>query len=116
MLVLFSANPGGELGSNHSLPRLGIVARYLKVLWHHGFDDTPVVLYSELDEARFELRKIEVYRDGRHDYADRTRATGATWLSVTPIPPDEEIAAQPEFSPAAIAAEEFEQVWRRATR
>jgi hypothetical protein len=31
-----------------------------------------------------------------------------------PLPLLDEIRAQPEFSAAAISAEEFEQVWRRA--
>jgi hypothetical protein len=53
--------------------------RYQKVLWHHELADEPVVLYSEID-AGFEVRKVEVYRDGRLDYADGSASTGTTGL------------------------------------
>lgn len=89
--------------------------RYQKVLWHHDHLDEPVVVYSVID-AGFEVRKVEVYRDGRHDYADRSRSTGTTMLGETVMPTVDEINEDPEFSAAAITAEEFEQVWRRATQ
>jgi hypothetical protein len=44
------------------------------VLWHHDRPDEPVALYSEIDSG-FEVRKVEVHRDGRHEYADRSRST-----------------------------------------
>jgi hypothetical protein len=53
--------------------------RYQSVLWHHDHPDEPMVLYSEIDVG-FEVRKVEVYRDGRHDYAGRSRSTGTTML------------------------------------
>lgn len=89
--------------------------RYQKVLWHHDHPDEPVVLYSEID-AGFEVRKVEVCRDGRHDYADRSRSTGTAVLGEKVVPAVDEINEDPEFSAAAITAEEFEQVWRRATQ
>jgi hypothetical protein len=62
-----------------------------------------------------EMRKVEVYRDGRQDFADADRALGATLLGERPIPPFEEIAAMDEFTPTIISSSEFEAVWRRAT-
>lgn len=88
---------------------------YQKVLWRHNRPDEPVALYSEIDSG-FEVRKIEVYRDGSHDYADQSRSTGATVLGEKVMPGMDEINEDPEFSAATITAEEFEQVWRRATR
>ena len=46
-----------------------LMRRYLKVTWHHDFPDEPSVLYSEID-AGYEIRKVDVYRDGTHDFAD----------------------------------------------
>jgi Domain of unknown function (DUF6881) len=89
--------------------------RYQRVLWHHDHPDEPVELYSEIDSG-FEVRKVEVYRDGRHDYADRSRSTGTTVLGEKVMPGVEEIDEDPEFSAAAITAEEFERVWQRATQ
>lgn len=88
--------------------------RYQKVLWHHNYPDEPVMLYSEIDSG-FEIRKIEVYRDGRRDYADRSHSTGTTMLGEKMIPGMDEIRGDPDFSAVAIAAEEFEEMWRRAT-
>jgi hypothetical protein len=87
--------------------------RYQKVLWHHDFPGEPVVLYSEI-ESGFEVRKVEVYRDGRHDCADRSRSTGTTMLGERLMPDVEDINQDPEFSATAITEDEFEAVWRRA--
>jgi hypothetical protein len=38
---------------------------YIYVEWMHNFSDEPIILISELDENRFETRKIEVYKDGQ---------------------------------------------------
>jgi hypothetical protein len=89
--------------------------RYLKVIWHHDHPDEPVLLYYEI-ESGFETRKVEVFRDGRHDYADRSRATGTTALSDQVIPEVDDINEDPEFTAAPVTAEEFERVWQRATQ
>ena len=87
---------------------------YLRVRWIHTVPDDPVILYSELDGERWELRKVEVYADGREDYADGKAQSGSTLLGTVPVPTLDEIAAQPEFEPALITAEEFETVWQSA--
>ncbi len=43
--------------------------KYIRVKWNHLFSDEPVLLFSELDDARWEVRKIEVFRDGHQGYA-----------------------------------------------
>jgi len=72
------------------------------------------VLYSEI-AAVFEVRKVEVYRDGRHDYAGGSGSTGTTVRSEPLLPAVDEIDADPEFSASVISADEFERVWLRAT-
>ena len=52
-----------------------------KVVWPHDATDDPVVLSHELDGERCELRKVEVYADGRMDRADADSRTGSTRLS-----------------------------------
>lgn len=66
--------------------------------------------------AGLEVRKVEVYRDGRHDLADRSRSTGSTMLGEQLMPAVEEINEGPEFSAEAISAAEFERVWQQAVR
>lgn len=89
---------------------------YIRVQWHHDFGDEPVILYSEIDNNRYETRKVEHYRDGSADYADSAIRTGATLLGELPMPPIEDIAEQPEFTPVGITASEFERVWVNATQ
>lgn len=79
------------------------MSNYLKVDWMHDLTDEPVVLCSEIADSGAETRKVEVYRDGRHDYADDSVATGSTMLSEAPFPSVDEIAAQPEFSVETIS-------------
>ena len=62
----------------------------------------------------YEIRKVDLYRDGRQDYAGETSSRGNTFLGEVPVPPLKEIAAAPEFTPFRIDADEFEAVWRSA--
>jgi hypothetical protein len=85
--------------------------RYIAVIWKHQDPAYPTALYSELDGAGWEHRKVEVFADGRIGYADRSGASGGTRLSIEPLPPVAEIATDPQFEPREIAGEEFERMW-----
>ena len=86
---------------------------YIKVKWIHSHPDEPAILYSELDENRWEIRKVEVFADGRVGFADSTEVTPSTKtkLSLKPLPTIEEIASDPQFQPVSITKDEFEAVW-----
>lgn len=88
--------------------------RLIDVVWHHDLPDEPVRLISEIDSAGLETRKIEVYVDGHADYADASQSTGGTILGDQPVPPNDEIAADPDFSVREISGDEFEVLWGRA--
>lgn len=85
--------------------------QYIKVIWRHHSPSEPIVLYSELDSKRYETRKLEVYADGHRGFADSKEQSGSTFLGTVPVPPLAEIAADAEFLPAEISAEEFEREW-----
>ncbi len=87
---------------------------YLRVEWKHTQADDPVMLYSELDVDRWEVRKVEVFADGRMTYADGRGASGDTRLGEVQVPPVDEIAKNTEFAPVVISREEFETVWEKA--
>jgi hypothetical protein len=89
---------------------------YIKVFWKHRHRDEPVELYSELDDGRWEVRKVEVSRDGFLGYASGSGSRGETLLGLVPVPAVAEIAANPEFEPTEITKDEFEEIWLRATR
>ena len=88
---------------------------YLKVSWKQNARHIPILLYSELDDERWEVRKVEVFPDGSLGYADRSTSLGTTGLGLIPIPTLLEIASMPEFEPVAITKDEFEAMWLRAT-
>lgn len=89
---------------------------HIVVTWHHQNDDEPVELFSELDDERFEKRKVEVFRDGRKCFADASAHSGNTALGIVPVPPLNEIASDRQFTPRTITKEEFEMAWIAATR
>ena len=89
---------------------------YIKVKWLHELPDEPVLLVSELDCDRMELRKVEVYRDGRSDAAHADMATGSTKLSIEPIPSSDEIQSDDQFVVELISATEFEALWEQCLR
>ncbi len=84
---------------------------YFVCHWTHEFPDEPVDLYTELDTARCELRKVYIFKDGHGEIAGPGVQTGSTFLSPEPCPPLAEIAA--DFKPREISVEEFEAVWLR---
>jgi hypothetical protein len=88
---------------------------YFKCKWNHAHADEPVLLYSELDDERWETRTVEIFRDGKMGLADRDTEFGGSGLGLEPIPPLTEIAADPQFEPEAITKAEFELVWSEAT-
>jgi hypothetical protein len=88
---------------------------YLKAKWKHAFNNEPVFLYSELDGERWELRKVEVFPDGRIGFAGPGVEIGGTRLSEVPLPSFEQIATDPQFEPATISRAEFDAIWAKAT-
>lgn len=88
---------------------------YLKIRWIHDDPAYPVFLLSELDESRFEIRKVEIYADGRMGYASEDVEVGDARLGEVPLPPETEIAADPQFVVEPLMASDFEQVWADAT-
>jgi hypothetical protein len=85
--------------------------RYLYIKWVHKNPGDPVHLYSEIGDDGYELRRIELWANGRKGYADANEEAGGTALSVMPVPSLKEIAAQPEYQPKQIDAEEFHKLW-----
>jgi hypothetical protein len=86
---------------------------YIMVDHIHTYDDLPVRIYSELDEERYEVRKIEIFKDGSIGYAYDDVEVGPTGLGEVPVPPLDEIAQDPYeiFFPKEITKDEFEKIW-----
>jgi hypothetical protein len=87
---------------------------YLKVRWVHDSSDDPVLLMSELDEDRYEVRKVEVFSDGRMGFASAVQSGGETQLGEKPVPPASVIAEDPRFVVQPLDAQDFERAWLAA--
>jgi hypothetical protein len=89
---------------------------YVRVEWRHDDPDDPVVLFAERDDDRWEVRKVDVFRDGSLIRADAdTDDAAGTALGQIPTPPLDEINADPHFAAVSISREEFEDQWLLAT-
>jgi hypothetical protein len=58
---------------------------WIRVEWGSGPDE-PVVLHSALNVERFEIRKLEEFRDGQVGFAERFARTTSTRLGLAPNP------------------------------
>jgi hypothetical protein len=84
---------------------------YEKLVWQTAKDDYPVVTYSEIDDERWEVRKVEVFRNKPPGYADVNECRGSIGLSDVKM---RESIAHRELTLTAITKEEFEEAWARA--
>lgn len=87
--------------------------KYIAVQWLHNNSYYPIYLYSELDENRDELRKIEVYKDGSFGFASKDGNFGGTELGLEPLPELSEIAEDQQFVFFEISSDEFDKLWLR---
>jgi hypothetical protein len=88
---------------------------YIKILWKHLEKNYPRQIYVQLNDQRYEVRKVEIYEDDRIAYADGNAENGA-FLSPEPYTSLDEFNSSngiDEVFATVISAEEFEQAWRR---
>lgn len=90
--------------------------KYIRVRWKHDQPSAPALIYSELDADQWEQRKVEVFSDSHMSYADKSRETGDTMLSLEPLPELAKVAADPQFEVSEISKEDFEVLWAGATK
>ena len=88
---------------------------YLKVTWIHEDDSFPILLYSELDDERYEVRKIEIYRNGSFGLASLNYEYNGSMLGAGAVPDTAEIIKIPEFLVHDTSKDEFEAVWMKYT-
>ncbi|AZS13828.1 DUF6881 domain-containing protein [Paenibacillus lutimineralis] len=81
--------------------------KYLKCKWIHDFMNEPTIIISEIDENRFETRKIEIFRDGKFGLAALNLEYMNTRLGEVPLPDMDE-----QFEVQSISSQEFNEMWR----
>jgi hypothetical protein len=85
--------------------------KYIRLKWNHTNPDEPVWIFSEVDDAGKEIRKIECFHNGFCDVANDVVRSGTAALTTLPLPPLSVLTRDPEFRGVEISKEEFEQVW-----
>ena len=86
---------------------------YIDVQWSHTNQEDPFRLVSELDDQRYETRKLEFFFSGLVGYASEAGDTENTSLGTAPTPSLEEINADPQFHGVSIQRQIFESLWRQ---
>ena len=88
---------------------------YVLTEWDHDLDDEPYLVYSELDESRMEIRKVEFFRNGIcFSYGAERGNEGA--LSSVPFPEDlRKITGEAgECCAKAVSRQLFKVIWNLA--
>jgi hypothetical protein len=89
----------------------GLIA--IDVAWKHDFDTEPARLVSVLDRDRYEVRKLEFFRNEQVGFADKKRSALGTQLGLLPVPALTVINADPQFEAREMTMKEFEMLWSR---
>jgi hypothetical protein len=85
--------------------------KYLHIKWHKAAGGDPLHLYSELDDQRYERRKVEIFGDGRRGFADASEEAGGTALGTLPVPMLDELAGDADYEARAISQDDFQRIW-----
>lgn len=72
------------------------------------------VTYVELDEERWEVRKVQLFSDGRVISASGKGSTGTTTLADAPMPLLRDLRLSMKLEVVEIGRAEFEDVWNKA--
>lgn len=84
-----------------------------RVEWESSAED-PAVLFSALDGSRYEVRKVEVFRNGISGFAEAFARTRSTQLGSAPLPALDQINAADQFEAEEISLSQFDVAWRDA--
>ncbi|MEU1277814.1 hypothetical protein [Streptomyces sp. NPDC005805] len=87
---------------------------YWRVEWIHEFESEPIVIFSEIDEVRYETRKVQQYRDRASLKSDEFHESSDIGLSEIRLESIDEVNQQPDFRARVISRSEFEVAWGEA--
>jgi hypothetical protein len=102
-----------QAGAGARGEKMGEASRsiFIDVAWRHDFEGEPIRLVSQLDNERYEVRKLEFFRDGRVGYADDHKSAMGTQLGKLPVPPLAEINSDNQFDARVIESTLFNRLW-----
>ena len=83
---------------------------YVKYYWKYIEEETPVLIFAELDEERYSVREVDVFSDRHMERFGENEE----YVSEEPYPSNKEIDEMGEFKIFSISKEEFEDVWKHS--
>ena len=91
------------------------MSSYIHSRWKNAPPDSPVEFFSEMDNSRWETRKVEVFAGGRLEFASTAKpSNGATRLAIIPLPRSGTSPARSNSRSRRFPADQFETIWKRA--
>ena len=93
--------------------------RYVHINWIHDFKAEPIHIYSEVGDDDYEIRKVEVFPDGKLGFASDALTQHGTELGDQPFPVLEEINGKDEWEEMIgqqIDQSTFEAMWQAAIK
>ena len=88
------------------------ILKYILLNWFHNLEDEPYIIYSEIDNQRYETRKIEIYKNGTIRKCNEKMLNSQIELGDVAFPENlDEINQDEQFHAQYISKEEFESMW-----
>lgn len=89
--------------------------KYIRLIWVHNFNDSPVILYYEYDDedADTVVRKIEVFPDGRVGLASKEVEYGGSFFPEVVSMGLDEFLEDKDMRYFFIQKEYFERIWNK---
>lgn len=88
--------------------------KYVKIHWMHNFKDDPEFIYSEIDEAGYEVKKIEIFKNGYYiiysENINSDRLTEGKYPSLKELTFEEKTESMQAIE---ISETEFNEIWSR---
>jgi hypothetical protein len=84
---------------------------YHRLIWTHSFPDDPIEIWSEIGGNRAEIRKLELFRDGRTGYANLITSSGGSQLCDQKMLLSGEVEKDADLELLEITKQQFEEMW-----
>ncbi len=88
--------------------------KYIKLEWFHDIETEPNIIYSEINNQQYEVRKVEVYKGGVFIKCSEEMVDSQIELADVPFPLNlDEINEDKQFLAKYISKEDFEKIWNK---
>lgn len=89
--------------------------KYIKLEWFHDIETEPNIIYSEINNQQYEVRKVEVYKGGAFIKCSEEMVDSQIELADIPFPLNlDEINEDKQFLAKYISKEDFEKIWNKS--